>query len=116
MTTNDELDAVFQALAHQTRRDILDLLRGEPGLAVGKLAGHFDVSRISVMNHLAVLEKAGLVISERVGRSRRLYLNLAPIQMIYDRWTDRYGSHFAGRLTAIKYAAERAANSNRDPE
>ena len=109
MTTYEQLDQVFQALAHETRRTILDLLRDEPGQAVGKLASHFDVSRISIMNHLAVLESAGLVVSEKDGRSRRLYLNIIPIQMIYDRWTDEYSGYWANRLTQIKYAAETGA-------
>ncbi|MEM6411492.1 MAG: metalloregulator ArsR/SmtB family transcription factor [Pseudomonadota bacterium] len=109
------MSAVFHALSHESRRKVLDLLKAEPGLSVGALAGRFDVSRIAVMNHLAVLEKAGLVISEKDGRSRRLYLNAAPIQMIQDRWMSEYSSHFAQRLTGVKYAAEAAANK-KDPK
>lgn len=109
MITNKDMDQAFHALAHETRRAILDHLRNEPGLQVGKLAENFDVSRIAIMTHLRVLETAGLVISERDGRVRKLYLNLVPIQLIYDRWTDVHSGHFASRLTTIKYAAERAA-------
>lgn len=103
------MDGVFHALAHATRRTILDRLRDQPGLTVGKLAGHFDVSRIAIMSHLTVLERAGLIISEKEGRTRKLYLNAVPIQQIQDRWLDQYGAHFASRLTSIKYAAEHAA-------
>jgi len=109
MITNKNMDQVFHALAHETRRNILDLLRDESGQAVGKLASKFDVSRIAIMNHLAVLESAGLVISKKEGRTRRLYLNIIPIQMIYDRWSNTYSEHWASKLTSIKYAAERAA-------
>jgi len=109
MITDKTMDHVFHALAHETRRAILDSLRDTPGQAVGKLAAQFDVSRIAVMNHLTVLESANLVVSEKDGRSRRLYLNIIPIQLIYDRWTDSYGEHWASKLTSIKYAAERAA-------
>jgi len=109
MITNNEMDQVFAALAHETRRTILDCLKHHPGLKVGELAHHFDVSRIAVMNHLAVLEGAGLVTSMREGRTRRLYINLAPIQMIHDRWSDEYSGYWAGRMTSIKYAAEEAA-------
>ncbi|MEM9014968.1 MAG: metalloregulator ArsR/SmtB family transcription factor [Pseudomonadota bacterium] len=108
MITNERMDNVFHALAHENRRRILDELRNAPGISVGRLASNFDVSRIAVMNHLAVLEAAGLIVSERDGRTRRLYLNVVPIQMIYDRWTDDYSGYFASRLTAIKYAAEGA--------
>jgi DNA-binding transcriptional ArsR family regulator len=109
MTTEDDMTAVFHALAHETRRKILDLLKLRPGLGVGELAQEFDVTRIAVMNHLAVLEQAGLVVSEKDGRTRRLYLNAAPIQMINDRWLDDYTGHWARKLTGIKYAAEAAA-------
>lgn len=109
MITNEDMDQVFHALAHETRRAVLDLLRDAPGTPVGKLAAQFDVSRIAVMNHITVLESANLVVSEKDGRTRRLYLNIIPIQMIYDRWSDAYSGHWAGKLTTIKYAAERAA-------
>ncbi len=109
MITNNDMDQVFHALAHKTRREILDLLRSEPGQPVGKLAVQFDVSRIAVMNHLTVLESAGLVVSEKDGRTRRLYLNVVPLQLIHERWTDEFSGHWASKLTTIKYAAERAA-------
>ena len=95
MITNEDMDHVFHALAHETRRAILDLLSTQAGQTVGKLAANFDVSRIAVMNHLTVLERAGLVISKKEGRSRRLYLNVDPIQMIYERWSDTYREHWA---------------------
>lgn len=109
MTTQDDMTAVFHALAHETRRKIMDVLKDRPGIGVGELAHEFDVTRIAVMNHLAVLEDAGLVVSEKDGRTRRLYLNAAPIQMINDRWLDDYSGHWARKLTGIKYAAEAAA-------
>ncbi len=111
--TNEETDQLFHALSHQIRRHILDLLRAEPGLAVGELAKSFDVSRIAVMNHLAVLEKANLVISQKEGRSRRLYINIMPIHEIYERWADNYSSIWSNRLSDIKTLAERAAAAQR---
>jgi DNA-binding transcriptional ArsR family regulator len=103
------MTAVFHALAHESRRKIMDVLKARPGIGVGQLALEFDVSRIAVMNHLAVLEQAGLIVSEKDGRTRRLYLNAAPIQMINDRWMSDYSAHWARKLTGIKYAAEAAA-------
>ena len=104
-----QMDVVFHALSHRIRRQILDLLRNRPGQGVGELAKSFDVSRIAIMNHLTVLEKAGLVISEKAGRTRQLYLNLVPLQLIHERWSDEYGEHWAGRLTGIKFLAEQKA-------
>ena len=109
MITNENMNLIFQALANETRRTILDILRAKQGQTVGEMASQFDVSRIAIMNHLAVLENADLVISEKDGRSRRLYINIVPIQMVYDRWTDTYSGHWANKLTTIKYAAEHAA-------
>jgi DNA-binding transcriptional ArsR family regulator len=111
MFTEEDMSAVFQALGHESRRKILDILKAKPGISVGELAGAFDVTRIAVMNHLAVLEQAGLVISEKEGRVRRLYLNAMPIQLIHERWTTDFSAHWASRLTGIKYAAEAAAKS-----
>jgi DNA-binding transcriptional ArsR family regulator len=112
MITNDDMDAVFQALAHVTRRQMLDHVRAKPGLSVGEMASHFDVSRIAVMNHLAVLEKANLIISEREGRTRKLYLNAMPIQEIHERWTDTFSAHWADRVSLIKKAAEAATRKS----
>lgn len=109
MYTNNDMNAVFHALAHESRRRIMDLIKARPGQGVGELAMAFDVSRIAVMNHLAVLEKAGLITSEKQGRTRRLYLNAAPIQMIHERWLDAYSAYWADEILSIKQAAESAA-------
>lgn len=109
MNADTDMDAVFSALAHETRRRILDLLRANPGAAVGEIALAFDVSRIAVMKHLAVLEEANLIVSQKDGRTRRLYFNAAPIRMIYDRWTDDYSGYWAGEITRLKYLAEKRA-------
>lgn len=107
--TEQDADKLFHALAHETRRTILDLVRETPGQGVGELASAFDVSRIAIMNHLNVLEQANLIISEKDGRTRRLYLNAAPLQMIHDRWINDFSGHWASKLTGLKYAAEAAA-------
>ena len=100
------MDAIFQALASGTRRQMLDIVNQQPGCNVSAVCRHFDVSRIAVMKHLAVLEKANLVISEKTGRSRALYFNPVPIQMIHERWTTEYSALWAGEMTALKYRLE----------
>ncbi len=100
------MELVFKALADGSRRRMLDMLRGEPGMPVNRVAARFSMSRIGVMKHLRVLERAGLVIGRRRGRERKLYLNAAPLQMINDRWMSRYSELWAGALTRLKYAAE----------
>lgn len=101
MKASDE-DLVFKALADRSRRVMLDILKTRPGLTVGDLAGRFEMSRIAAMKHLKVLERARLVVSERDGRYRRLYLNPVPIQVIHERWTTRFTGEFARGLTILR--------------
>lgn len=81
-------------------------MRADGGCSVNDVAAHFEISRIAVMKHLRVLEEAGLLISEKEGRTRRLYFNAVPIQMIYDRWTTEYSALWASKLTRLKYSVE----------
>ena len=109
------MDTIFQALGHAARRRMLDVINASPGCSVNDVAAHFEISRIAVMKHLRVLEAAGLMHSEKVGRTRRLYFNAAPIQMIYDRWTTQYSRYWASRMTRIKYAVEDAEEGSAPP-
>lgn len=102
----ESMDKVFQALSKAPRRAILDIVRDEPGCSVGHVCKYFDVSRIAVMKHLRILEEAGLLISEKEGRTRRLYFNTAPIQMVYERWNSEYSSLWASQLTEFKRQVE----------
>ena len=106
------MDAVFQALGNPSRRLILDIVKDRPGCSVNDVCEHFDTSRIAVMKHLKVLEEANLIHSEKVGRTRKLYHNAVPIQMIYDRWTTEYSALWAGRMTKIKYRVEAKRKKN----
>ena len=100
------MDNLFHALASPARREILDIVKERPGCNVMEVCKHFDVSRIAVMKHLNVLEKANLLISEKEGRARKLYFNATPIQMIHERWTTEYSAMWAARLTDFKRAVE----------
>lgn len=106
VTVMDDMAAVFDALGNATRRRILDLVKASPGCGVGELAAHFDTSRIAVMHHLRQLEECDLIISQKDGRTRRLYHNPVPIQLIHDRWTTEYGEFWASRMADVKYAVE----------
>lgn len=58
------------------------------------------------MQHLGVLERAGLIIVQKKGRFRWNYLNVVPIREIYDRWIDQYASPSVGLLTRLKHDLE----------
>lgn len=106
----DALDAVFFALASEPRRRILDVLKLEPGCNVNRVCEYLqaDLGRFAVMKHLATLEQARLVISERAGREKLLWFDPTPIQWIHDRWTSEFSAYFAARLTRLKFSAEGA--------
>jgi ArsR family transcriptional regulator len=69
----------FRALADETRRMILRLLRDGP-LTSGEIADRFDSSWPTVSRHLAVLREAGLVVTERHGQEIRYELNTSVFQ------------------------------------
>jgi DNA-binding transcriptional ArsR family regulator len=101
-------DLVFKALADARRREILDLLKDAPRIT-GALCEHFDASldRCTVMQHIGVLERAGLIIIRREGRKRWNYLNAAPFKEIYDRWISSYANEAVDLLARMKRDMER---------
>ena len=103
---DDHTDALFAALAHRDRRRMLDLLLQAPGMTVKAMASHFPMSRIAVMKHLKVLEEAGLLQSEKVGRARHLFLDPTPLQAVYDRWTTELSAFWASRMADLKARVE----------
>ena len=107
--TEPELDGLFLALASTVRRQILDIVSAAPGCTVNHVAERFDISRIGVLKHINVLEEAGLLLSDKLGRERLLQFNAAPLQLIHERWSDQYRSFWSGRLTRLKYAVEGAS-------
>ncbi|MBO1755387.1 helix-turn-helix transcriptional regulator [Allobranchiibius sp. CTAmp26] len=65
----DAADAMFRALADRTRRDIMRrILAGEH--SVSALAEHYPMSFAAVQKHVAVLERAGLLVKRRHGREQ----------------------------------------------
>jgi DNA-binding transcriptional ArsR family regulator len=106
MSIHEEYDRVFKALASHIRRQILDDLKDQP-LTTGALCEHFpDIDRCTVMQHLKVLENAGLVIAERRGRERWNHLDAIPIQDIHDRWIGPHAAAAATKLARFKQAVE----------
>jgi DNA-binding transcriptional ArsR family regulator len=96
MVTSAREPDVFGAISHPARRQMLDLL--VEARCVNTIAGHFDMSRPAVSQHLRVLLEAGLVTEQRHGRERRYRFvpeRLAPVRdwiAQYERfWDDRLG-------------------------
>ncbi len=106
-----QLDAVFLALANSSRRQLLDLITAKPGCHLAQLLDEFSVSRIALMKHLQILLDAELVIADRQGRQRLLYFNAVPLQLIHERWSGQYQQFWASQLTRLKYAVESEAST-----
>lgn len=70
MVQQEVLDRAFAALADSTRRGILTQL-GDGPATIGELAEPFGMTLTGLKKHVQVLEDAGLVITEKVGRSRQ---------------------------------------------
>ena len=102
MSRDEAHDAVFKALGDSRRRAMLDLLKEGPR-TTGALAEHFPaLDRTTVMQHLGVLERAGLVIAKKKGRERWNYFNPLPIQEVYDRWISKYAVSSVRLLAKLK--------------
>ena len=99
-------DQIFKALADGRRRRMLDLLNEQPRTTSQVCKEFKTLDRCTVMQHLSVLEKAGLVIVKKEGKYRWNYIDVVPIREIYDRWINRYASHSAGVLADLKHDME----------
>lgn len=97
---------MWRALSDPSRRRILDLLRAGPS-TTGQVAAEFEISRIAVMRHLAVLTEAGLVVSQKRGRERRHYINAVPLIGIADRWVEPLPAAWARTLLRLSKHVER---------
>ena len=100
-------DLIFKALADSRRRELLDLLRDEPKTTSDLCAQFKNLDRCTVMQHLNVLEKAGLIFAKKKGKFRWNYLNVVPIREIYERWINQYASPSVELLAKLKYNLEK---------
>jgi DNA-binding transcriptional ArsR family regulator len=73
------MNAVFQALADPSRREILRLLR-KRSLTAGEIAEHFALARSTLSGHFNILKNAGLIVPEKVGTSIVYSLNLSVVE------------------------------------
>ena len=101
------MDAVFRALADRSRRKLLDRLHGRNGQALGELCEGLDMSRQAVTKHLAILERANLVVSKKEGRTKLHFINPVPINDIAERWIGKFEHRRLSALSALKEILER---------
>jgi DNA-binding transcriptional ArsR family regulator len=94
-----DFDRMFGALADHTRRDIVRrAIEGEEGVA--QLASHYPMSFAAVQKHVAILERAGLVTKQRVGRRKVVRTNLERLR-VARRLLDQYEELWRGRINRM---------------
>ena len=100
----DQLDASFAALADGTRRGVLEQLgRGESSIT--DLAGRFGMTLTGMRKHVGVLEEAGLVVTEKVGRVRTCRVGARRLDEVA-AWIDTYQRLWDARFTALDKVIE----------
>jgi uncharacterized protein YndB with AHSA1/START domain/DNA-binding transcriptional ArsR family regulator len=101
------VEDVFRALGDPSRRLLLDRLFERDGQTLSELCAHLPgMTRFGVMNHLSILETAGLVTTRKVGRQKLHYLNPVPIRLVHDRWIGKFAAPVVGAMAWIKTLEE----------
>ena len=98
-TDADLLDRAFHALADPSRRSIVVQLSEGPA-SVSALAEPLEMSLSAVVQHLEVLQKSGIVRSEKVGRVRMCQLEPAPMRAV-EGWIAQHRQVWEGRLDRL---------------
>ena len=106
-----EMDAVFQALSHAARRDMLGRLAGGER-TIGELAAPFDMSLAAASKHVKVLEGAGLLDRRVRGRQHVCRLRPQPLARAND-WLRFYERFWTARLDSLDAMFESARD---DPQ
>ena len=97
--SRDPLDASFAALSDATRRGVL-LQLGRADASISDLAGRFRMTLTGMKKHVGVLEQAGLVTTEKVGRVRTC--KLGPRQLEEETaWLETHRQRWAERFDAL---------------
>ena len=108
------IDRTFGALADPTRRGILERL-GRGSATISELAEPFGISLTGCKKHVGVLEAAGLVTTEKVGRARRCSLAPRRLEEV-DEWVQMYRRMLDERLDRFGELLERTPSPPREDQ
>ena len=98
------LDGAFAALSDATRRGVLEQL-GRSDASITQLADKFHMTLTGMKKHVGVLEDAGLVVTQKVGRVRTC--KLGPRRLAEETaWIERYREMWAERFDALDQVVE----------
>ncbi|HEV3268119.1 MAG TPA: metalloregulator ArsR/SmtB family transcription factor [Acidimicrobiales bacterium] len=101
---------VLTALADPTRRDLLERLSLRGEATATALAGDLPISRQAVVQHLAVLDRVGLVRGRRHGREHRFIVRTEPLSDTV-KWMEKLSLQWDRRLKIIQQIAEASTSS-----
>jgi DNA-binding transcriptional ArsR family regulator len=107
MTHNDntrELNKVFEALANEHRREIIYVLSLQPA-SIGQLASMRGLSLPAIHKHIKILEKGGMVIRKKTGRTNFLSLNRNSLRVLQD-WLSQYHAYWGTNAETLENYAE----------
>lgn len=98
-TVEPDIDRIFHALGDRSRRAILDRLSRAP-TSVTRLAEPLGITVTAVAQHLHILEEAGLVRTEKLGRVRSCRIEPAGFTLL-EQWIRRYRTVWERRLDRL---------------
>jgi len=104
MVQHTRLDASFSALSDATRRGVLEQL-GRSDASITELADRFHMTLTGMKKHVGVLEQAGFVTTQKVGRVRTCRLGLGRLEE-EAAWIERYRQLWAARFDALDAVVE----------
>jgi|SRR5277367_1598837 len=99
-------DQVFRALADGSRRQLLDRLHRRNAQTLGDLCQGIEMTRQAVTKHLAILEEADLISTQRQGREKLHFINPVPINAIAERWIGKFERPRLRALSQLKEQLE----------
>lgn len=99
-----QLDASFSALSDATRRGVLEHL-GHDEASISDLADRFHMTLTGMRKHVGVLEEAGLVVTEKVGRVRTCRIGERRLEDVAG-WLDRYQRLWDARFSELDQVIE----------
>jgi DNA-binding transcriptional ArsR family regulator len=102
--TNSHLDGLFAALSDVTRRGVLEQL-GRAEASITELAEKFNMTLTGMKKHVGVLEQAGLVITEKVGRVRTCKIDPHRLEEA-TAWLEKYRQLWAARFDELDRVME----------
>jgi DNA-binding transcriptional ArsR family regulator len=106
------LDVTFAALSDATRRGVIEhLWRGDASIT--ELAERFQMTLTGIKKHVGVLEQAGLVSTEKVGRVRICRLGQGALDEEW-AWLERYRRMWTARFDALERVVEELKSKERD--